>query len=1040
MKKVMQKAILLAFFVSLMPAYAQERDSGIYISPNNDGVKDALEFPIQIRDKRYVQSWAFIIENEAGEVVRTIENKDSRPEMETTGGFAGVMRSIWRMITRVKRGIAVPETLRWDGTMDSGAVAPDGKYLFHVTASDDNGNTSATERIAFYVDNTAPEISALPPAGPDGMVFSPDGDNNKDTFEIAQSGSAEDLWEIAIFNAAGAAVREEAIRGQEPSDFVWDGKDSEGGIVPDGVYSYRISATDRAGNRGNAEIHNIIVNTVRPTIGAAISASAFSPNGDGSKDTIEIIPSIPVTEGLQRWTVSIIGEDGEERRVFDYSTSRGSASPQAIVFDGKDARGNTLPEGRYTARITAEYSNGHRPEATTSAFSLDITPPSASITASTSIFSPAGGGALGEVTFTQQVSQESGWLAEIVPAGGGEPVRSISFVGQAPETFVWNGRDDSGAIVPDGVYEYVLSSTDEAGNSGVFRSGRVSLNTERADLILQSNTTAFSPNGDGRKDTVTFTPVIRAQTPAARYTLEVRDEAGRAVRSFGGEGAVPARIVWDGADNAGKACPNGTYTAHLSVTLANMQTSSADSPPILLDTQYPSIEVAAQWLLFSPNEQSARKTLPITQRSSEEALWRAEIRNSRGAVVRSLSWQGRAQDFQWDARDNSGNRVPDGAYSYTISSEDEAGNVASRTIEGITVDSRAPQVYITAELSAFSPNGDSIADIQSFSIGANIRDSIESWEISIVPAEGSDETVAKSWSSARNGALPERLEWDGKANNGSALEGRYRALLSVSYEKGERAAAITPAFLINITPPELAVSLSPRFFSPDNDGIDDDLFISLSAKSLSPFEEWSFEIREPEGTAGRVFWQTGGRGTITERIIWDGRSNEGELVQAAMDYPFTFTVRDNVGMTSTVRGYVPVDVLVIRDGNNLKIAVPSIIFAKDVATFDGLDPHVTERNNQILRRVAEILNRFKSYNVVIEGHANNVSGTEREETAELVPLSQARADAIKVILQGNGVNGSRLSTVGIGGRRPVATREDRDNWWKNRRVEFILIK
>ncbi len=1040
MRKSIKKLVILASLFLAASAWAQERDSGIYISPNNDGVQDALEFSIQIRDKRYVQGWAFIIENEAGEVVRTIENKESRPEMETQSGFIGVVKSIWRMLTRVKRGVAVPDTLRWDGTMDSGAVAPDGKYFFYVTASDDNGNESSTERIAFYLDNTPPEVFAFPPYGADGMIFSPDGDNNKDTFEITQGGSVEDLWEITVFNAAGAPVREEAVRGAEPSNFVWDGKDSEGGIVPDGVYSYRIAATDRAGNKNSAEIHNIVVNTVRPSISVAIDTNAFSPNGDGVKDTIALIPDIPVTQGLQRWTVSVIGEDGSAMRVFD-NPMRESSRPATIVFDGKDERGSLLPEGRYTARITAEYANGHRPEAISPVFTLDVTAPSGSITASTGVFSPVGGGSLGTVTFTHQVSQEANWLAEIIPAGGGEAVRTISFGTRLPETFEWNGRTDSGAIAPDGLYEYVLSSTDEAGNSASFRSRQVSLNTERADLILQSSTTAFSPNNDGRKDTVTFTPVIRAETPAASYSLEIRDSEGIPVRTFSGEGSVPQRFVWDGAgDSTGQICPDGTYTALLSVTLINMQSSSAESPPFVLDTQYPFIEANAEWLLFSPNEQSTRKTLPIAQRSSEEAMWRAEITNSSGAVIRSLSWQGYAEDFQWDARDNSGNRAADGVYSYTITCEDEAGNTASRTIAGITVDSRSPQVYITAELPAFSPNGDTVMDTQVFAVGANIRDNIESWNLSIVPAEGSDETVVRSWSSGTDGSLPERLEWDGKGDDGSSLEGRFRALLSVSYEKGEQTAAITPTFLINITPPALNVSLSPRFFSPDNDGIDDDLFISLSAHSLSSFEQWSFEIREPEGTAGRIFWQTGGRGTITEQIIWDGRSNEGELVQAAMDYPFTFTVKDSVGMTSVVRGYIPVDVLVIRDGDNLKIAVPSIIFARNVATFDGLDPDVIERNNQILSRIAEILNRFKSYSVVIEGHANNVTGTEREDTEELIPLSQARADAIKVILQRNGVNGARLSTVGMGGTRPVAALEDSDNWWKNRRVEFILIK
>jgi outer membrane protein OmpA-like peptidoglycan-associated protein len=39
-----------------------------------------------------------------------------------------------------------------------------------------------------------------------------------------------------------------------------------------------------------------------------------------------------------------------------------------------------------------------------------------------------------------------------------------------------------------------------------------------------------------------------------------------------------------------------------------------------------------------------------------------------------------------------------------------------------------------------------------------------------------------------------------------------------------------------------------------------------------------------------------------------------------------------------------------------------------------------------------------------------------------------------------GVARSRLSPVGIGGARPLVPYEAHDDWWKNRRVEFILLK
>ena len=249
------------------------------------------------------------------------------------------------------------------------------------------------------------------------------------------------------------------------------------------------------------------------------------------------------------------------------------------------------------------------------------------------------------------------------------------------------------------------------------------------------------------------------------------------------------------------------------------------------------------------------------------------------------------------------------------------------------------------------------------------------------------------------------------------------------------------------------VKTAPKLFSPDNDGINDDLYILLSASASVPLKEWSFEIDDPQN--GSVFWKTFGKTSITERMIWDGRSNSGELVQSAVDYPFLFKVTDELDMTSEVSGFISVDVLVILDGDVLKMQIPSIIFrsneadfnGKDIDKISGLSSDQIENNTRVLKRVAEILDKFKDYNVTIEGHANNITGTEAEETTDseeygraLVPLSKERAEFVKQKLVEFGVSESRLSTTGAGGRKPIVPREDTENWWKNRRVEFILNK
>lgn len=252
--------------------------------------------------------------------------------------------------------------------------------------------------------------------------------------------------------------------------------------------------------------------------------------------------------------------------------------------------------------------------------------------------------------------------------------------------------------------------------------------------------------------------------------------------------------------------------------------------------------------------------------------------------------------------------------------------------------------------------------------------------------------------------------------------------------------------------PVLSVHTSPRYFSPDNDGIDDKLTIDLSVTSETPIASWSFNIYDPSNNG--LIWSRSGIGDVNDKLEWNGRTNTGELVQSATDYPFAFSAKDENGMSSEARGELSVDVLVIHEGNLLKIQVPSIIFRSDSADFvgkdvdseKGLDQATIDNNIKVIQRIAQILNKFPDYRVRIEGHANNITGTEAEETSTangnipLVPLSEARADLVRDMLIDFGVNGNRLSTVGMGGRQPVVPRSDKPNWWKNRRVEFILEK
>jgi flagellar motor protein MotB len=261
----------------------------------------------------------------------------------------------------------------------------------------------------------------------------------------------------------------------------------------------------------------------------------------------------------------------------------------------------------------------------------------------------------------------------------------------------------------------------------------------------------------------------------------------------------------------------------------------------------------------------------------------------------------------------------------------------------------------------------------------------------------------------------------------------------VSYTKGDLVNVSAPPVTVDISGPILGFHSEPEYFSPDNDGVDDELFIYLSARDASPIADWSLEIRETEGTR-QIFYRIEGRGSPSEKIIWDGRSNKGELVQGATDYEYSYRSSDILGNSSSISGKITTDVLVIRDGDILRIQIPSITFRAYHADFIGIPKERLDNNIRVLRRVAEILNKFRDYRITVEGHANPVLRTAREETETLMPLSLDRAQFVIEQLGGYGVSRSRLSPVGRGGVKNVASPQDQDNNWKNRRVEFLLIK
>ena len=1042
-----KKIFISGFFMAavLVSAVADTK----YISPNSDGVQDELVIPLKISDKRYVQAWSLVIMDSQHNVVRTIENKIARPSKMTFKAF-------FKQLFTPKQGVAIPDTITWNGAMNNGETAPDGTYYYYITATDDNGNSGKTKEYEVVIDTVAPDVEL---AQPSDKIF---GEGAKAALKIKQTGSVEDEWVGKFRSADGTVVRTVKWVNAEPAEFQWKGTDDQDAQVFDGVYSYEISATDRAGNTSlPASITNIIYSAEKPATNLYVKGSRyFSPNTDSKTSNVALDLTIPVPEEksgnkLVEWAVTVKDKAGKAVRTYN-QTNSGDIPPSSIIFDGKDDSGKQLKDGEYQAVVTAKYLNGYEPDPISSpVLVLDTDKPAAQIVASEKVF---GAGAKDSVKFSIMPVPSSGstvpsWKGEI-QSSDGKVVNSYDFGEYPPEEVVWNGISSDGTIAEKGQYRFVLSGTDLAGNTGVSQTTElVTFDTTEAQLLLAVSDTAFSPNGNKVKDTITFTPVT-ATKDVVSYDFTIKNKAGKAVYTVKESKKLSVNFVWDGKDDSKILCSDGMYFAQLSVLAANGSTASASTQNFELDTLAPNLTAETPWSFFAPSGNGAQKNIPVTiKECSAEKLWVAEVRDAKDKAVKKFSWNGSKESFAWDGTDESGNLAANGKYNIVIFSTDDAGNSFSTELKGITLDNRETKAYITAEYEGISPNNDGYLDTQKFEIRTSVADNIKSWNFDVRKEDGTSVYALSDKDSAN---LPAAINWNGAGKDGLACEGTFTGTLEVVYNNGNKVSAVSSPFICTATAPKLTVKTAPEYFSPDNDGVDDDLYIKLAGSTKAKIKNWSFVIKDPKG---KDFWKTSGKSQITERIIWDGLSNlqkdvngNAERVQSAMDYPYEFTVTDNLGMTSTVKGVIPVDVLVIRDGNLLKMAVPSIIFESDAANFQTanakLDADKVSNNIKVLNRIADILKKFKDYKVTIVGHANKITDNPEEETVDnlaqwgraSMPLSKERADAIKVYLTKRGVNATALSTEGMGGTKPVVNPKDKDNNWKNRRVEFILQK
>lgn len=345
---------------------------------------------------------------------------------------------------------------------------------------------------------------------------------------------------------------------------------------------------------------------------------------------------------------------------------------------------------------------------------------------------------------------------------------------------------------------------------------------------------------------------------------------------------------------------------------------------------------------------------------------------------------------------------------------------------------------IQTDVSGFSPTSETGITSISFSLYFANPSKVEKWNLAVADLNG--KKVMKR--SGYNSYLPSNISWGGMDDSGSyAAQGTYVGILTVNYGKSFTESTVTSVpFILDMNRPGAKVQVTPAFFSPVSDS--DKVNISIvPEKNLARLSNWAVDIYDPAWNLFQSFnakWPT-------NSISWDGRGTDGDLVVSAEDYPIIIKLRDEFGNTGIIYSMIPVDIIVVQDGDNYRIENSRVYFKDFTADYQDIPVALSEQNILRLDQLAEKLKKYPEHRVVIVGHAvmmnwNDSELGKIEQDEVLIPLSKARAEAIKKAMVTRGVDAKMITTEGAGASDPLVDNSDLENRWKNRRTVIFLIK
>lgn len=206
--------------------------------------------------------------------------------------------------------------------------------------------------------------------------------------------------------------------------------------------------------------------------------------------------------------------------------------------------------------------------------------------------------------------------------------------------------------------------------------------------------------------------------------------------------------------------------------------------------------------------------------------------------------------------------------------------------------------------------------------------------------------------------------------------------------------------------------------------------VNFSTRSEEPIDSYKINILDSNGGLVKSL---SGKGNPPSHYLWDGRNQAGELVPQG-NYNFTLDVTDDNDMTGTARPAQTYAKWVPK-----RVPYQYTFQVSGDLLFDSGKADLLQRGYDTVEKAAmAIRKRYPDSVIIIAGHTDDQKLAKTAKFKDNQALSLARAQSVMDYLVKNGMDPTKLSVVGYGETKPIASNLTPEGRAKNRRVELVV--